>query len=53
MFVLAVVLTPPQAWQAFALYFVIIATLILFSHLPVETAYVQKGLNRATACHPT
>lgn len=34
MFVLAVVLTPPQAWQAFALYFAIIATIILFSHLP-------------------
>ncbi|GAI04664.1 unnamed protein product, partial [marine sediment metagenome] len=39
-FVLAVVLTPPNRWQAFALYFILVATLILLSRVPV--LYVLK-----------
>ena len=34
-FILAVVLTPPDRWPAFALYFVLVATLLLLSRLPV------------------
>ncbi len=39
-FIVAVVLTPPNRWQAFALYFFLIATLILLSRVPV--LYVLK-----------
>ena len=39
-FILAVALTPPNRWQAFAVYFVLIATLILLSRVPV--LYVLK-----------
>jgi cobalt/nickel transport system permease protein len=39
-FIVAVVLTPPNRWQAFALYFLLIATLILLSRVPV--LYVLK-----------
>ena len=39
-FVLAVVLTPPNRWQAFALYFILVATLILLSRVPI--LYVLK-----------
>ncbi len=38
--IVAVVLTPPNRWQAFALYFFLIATLILLSRVPV--LYVLK-----------
>ncbi len=38
--ILAVVLTPPNRWQAFALYLFLIATLLLFSKLPI--IYVLK-----------
>jgi len=40
LFILAVVLTPPNTWPAFALYLVIIAILILFSKVPIF--YVLK-----------
>ena len=39
-FILAVVLTPPDRWQAFALYFLLVATLILLSRVP--PLYVLK-----------
>ncbi|HUU62784.1 MAG TPA: cobalt ECF transporter T component CbiQ [Dehalococcoidia bacterium] len=39
-FILLVVLTPPTGWQAFALYFAIIAGLVLLSRIP--TLYVLK-----------
>ena len=39
-FILVVISTPPTRWQAFALYFLIIATLLLLSRLP--TIYVLK-----------
>jgi len=39
-FILAVVLTPPLRWQAFALYFAVIASLILISRVP--PLYVLK-----------
>ena len=39
-FILAVVLTPPDRWQAFALYFLLVATLILLSRVPA--LYVLK-----------
>jgi len=39
-FILMVVLTPPQQWQAFALYFAIIAGLVLISRIP--PLYVLK-----------
>jgi len=39
-FILAVALTPPNRWQAFAVYFFLIATLILLSKVPV--LYVLK-----------
>ena len=39
-FILAVVLTPPNRWQAFALYFSLVATLLLFSKVPA--LYVLK-----------
>ena len=39
-FILAVVMTPPNRWQAFALYFFLIATLILLSRVPA--LYVLK-----------
>jgi len=39
-FILAVVLTPPDRWQAFALYFFLVATLILLSKVPA--LYVLK-----------
>ena len=38
--ILAVVLTPPNSWPAFALFFALIATLLLFSKVPI--AYVFK-----------
>lgn len=38
--ILAVVITPPNRWQAFALYFFLIATLVLLSKVPVF--YVLK-----------
>lgn len=34
-FILAVALTPPNRWQVFALYFLLIATLLLFSKVPI------------------
>jgi len=34
-FILAVGLTPPDRWQAFTLYFFLMATLLLFSKLPI------------------
>jgi len=40
LFILAVVLTPPNAWAAFALYFALIATLLLPSKVPI--GYVLK-----------
>ncbi len=33
-FILAVVLTPPARWPAFALYFILVVTLILLSRVP-------------------
>lgn len=39
-FILVVVLTPVSRWQAFALYFVLVATLIIISRVPV--LYVLK-----------
>jgi len=39
-FILAVISTPPTRWQAFALYFLLIATLFLLSKVPVF--YVLK-----------
>ena len=39
-FILAVALTPPSRWQGFAVYFFIIATLILLSKVPV--LYILK-----------
>jgi len=39
-FILAVVLTPPDRWQAFALYFFLVTTLLLFSKVPA--LYVLK-----------
>jgi len=39
-FILAVISTPPTRWQAFALYFFLIATLLLLSKVPVF--YVLK-----------
>ena len=39
-FILAVVLTPPNRWQAFALYFILVATLLLLSRVPI--LYVLK-----------
>jgi cobalt/nickel transport system permease protein len=39
-FILAVVLTPPDRWQAFALYFILVAALILLSRVPA--LYVLK-----------
>lgn len=39
-FILAVVLTPPNRWQAFALYFILVVTLLLLSRVPV--LYVLK-----------
>jgi cobalt/nickel transport system permease protein len=39
-FILAVVLTPPNRWPAFALYFILVAALILLSKVPVF--YVLK-----------
>lgn len=39
-FILAVVLTPPNRWQAFALYFILVATLLLLSRVPA--LYVLK-----------
>jgi len=35
LFILAVVLTPPNNWPTFALYFALMATLLLFSKVPV------------------
>jgi len=40
LFILAVALTPPNRWQAFAVYFCLIAILVLFSKVPV--LYVLK-----------
>ena len=40
LFILAVVLTPPDSWLAFGLFFVIIATLLIFSRIPA--LYVLK-----------
>ncbi|MFC1985081.1 energy-coupling factor transporter transmembrane component T family protein, partial [Chloroflexota bacterium] len=40
LFILAVVLTPPNNWPAFALYFMLIATLLLCSKVPM--GYVFK-----------
>jgi len=40
LFILAVALTPPSSWPAFALYFALIATLLLFSKVPAF--YVLK-----------
>ena len=34
-FILAVVLTPPNRWQTFAFYFLLIATLLLLSKVPI------------------
>ncbi|GAF79388.1 unnamed protein product, partial [marine sediment metagenome] len=39
-FIVAVVLTPPDRWQAFALYFILIVTLLLLSRVP--PLYVLK-----------
>jgi cobalt/nickel transport system permease protein len=39
-FILMVVLTPPQRWEAFALYFALIASLVLLSRIP--PLYVLK-----------
>jgi cobalt/nickel transport system permease protein len=39
-FILAVVLTPPNRWPAFALYFILVATLLFFSRVP--PLYVLK-----------
>ena len=39
-FILAVIITPPVRWQPFALYLFLVATLILFSRVPV--LYVLK-----------
>jgi cobalt/nickel transport system permease protein len=40
LFVVAVVLTPPDSWPVFAVYFAILAALVLFSRVPVF--YVLK-----------
>ena len=40
LFILAVTLTPPDRWQAFVVYFVLMATLILLSRVPI--LYVLK-----------
>ena len=39
-FILAVISTPPTRWQAFALYLLVMATLLLISRLPI--IYVLK-----------
>ena len=40
LFILAVLITPPMRWQIFVLYFLLIATLILLSRVPI--LYVLK-----------
>ncbi len=40
LFILAVTITPPTRWQVFILYFLLMATLILFSKVPI--LYVLK-----------
>ncbi|MFH0768009.1 MAG: cobalt ECF transporter T component CbiQ [Chloroflexota bacterium] len=40
--VLAVVLTPPNGWLAFVLYFAIIATLFLFSRVPIGYVFMRS-----------
>ncbi len=40
--ILAVVLTPPDGWLAFALYFAIIATLFLFSKVPIGYVFERS-----------
>jgi len=41
-FILAVISTPPDRWQAFTLYFFLIATLLLFSKLPIFYVFTRS-----------
>ena len=42
LFILALVLTPPNSWPVFALYFALIATLILFSKVPIGHVFKRS-----------